>query len=217
MIKVKFFIFLFFLFSLITTASATDNKERCVPVFNFLPFETFPDSGAKEIPVTTNITLTFAIPPRIMTLEAVPDIEFNNITRESAYGLRDNKVIFHPAKPLQANTTYTVTFTYEIYRQSPVPTFTPVVIGTPGPTEFCLTFSTSWQFTTASYVRRGDVNDDGQVNITDALLVAKYSVGLMTLTPRQLAIADVNSDGQVNITDALLVALHSVGLRTLAS
>jgi hypothetical protein len=61
----------------------------------------------------------------------------------------------------------------------------------------------------------GDVNGDGMVNITDALLVAQFDVGL-----RQCGVApfthpepcDVNQDGACNIGDALRMAQCDVGL-----
>jgi hypothetical protein len=61
---------------------------------------------------------------------------------------------------------------------------------------------------------KGDVNGDGKVDITDALFIAQYTVGLRTLTPTQLAAGDVNCDGKVDITDALFIAQYTVGLRT---
>ena len=45
----------------------------------------------------------------------------------------------------------------------------------------------------------GDVNSDGKVNLFDAILVQKYSVGIITFTDKQIAIADVSRDGKVKI------------------
>jgi parallel beta-helix repeat protein len=67
---------------------------------------------------------------------------------------------------------------------------------------------------TISSIKKGDVNGDGKVDITDALFIAQYTVGLRTLTPTQLAAGDVNCDGKVDITDALFIAQYTVGLRT---
>jgi len=57
----------------------------------------------------------------------------------------------------------------------------------------------------------GDVNDDGSVDIVDALLTAQYYVGLnpANFSPDN---ADVNCDGSVDIVDALLIAQYYVGL-----
>ena len=63
-------------------------------------------------------------------------------------------------------------------------------------------------------VLMGDVNDDGAVNVTDALLVLRYSMGLISSLP-VLAAADVNNSGSVDMTDALLVLRASMGIITL--
>jgi arabinogalactan endo-1,4-beta-galactosidase len=57
----------------------------------------------------------------------------------------------------------------------------------------------------------GDVNDDGAINIVDALLVAQYYVGLNPANFNGNR-ADVNCDGTINIVDALLIAQYYVGL-----
>jgi len=60
---------------------------------------------------------------------------------------------------------------------------------------------------------KGDVNDDKQITIVDALMIAQYSVGL---APAGFitANADVNCDGNITIVDALIVAQYYVGLLT---
>jgi hypothetical protein len=57
----------------------------------------------------------------------------------------------------------------------------------------------------------GDVNDDGTVDIADALMIAQYYVGL---NPSNFtsARADTNCDGSINIIDALIVAQYFLGL-----
>lgn len=57
----------------------------------------------------------------------------------------------------------------------------------------------------------GDVNCDGFVNSSDALLVQRYAAKLETLKDYQLEIADVNYDGYVNDRDAQLILKKSVG------
>ena len=58
---------------------------------------------------------------------------------------------------------------------------------------------------------KGDVNEDGVINIVDALMIAQYYVGLDP-SGFNSAYADVNSDGSINIVDALMVAQYDVGL-----
>ena len=58
----------------------------------------------------------------------------------------------------------------------------------------------------------GDVTDDGEVTVVDALLILRYVIGLTNLTSEQRALADVNHDGAVNTVDALLVMRFVIGL-----
>jgi len=58
----------------------------------------------------------------------------------------------------------------------------------------------------------GDVNNDGFIDIIDALLVAQYYVGLIDLP--YICAADVNCNGENDIIDALLIAQFYVGLIT---
>jgi endoglucanase len=57
----------------------------------------------------------------------------------------------------------------------------------------------------------GDANQDGTINIVDALLVAQYYVGLNPPGLNQTA-ADANCNGSIEIVDALLIAQYYVGL-----
>jgi len=59
----------------------------------------------------------------------------------------------------------------------------------------------------------GDVNEDGVVNIIDALMIAQYYVGLNPPGFND-TLADVNGDGSINIVDALMVAQYDVELIT---
>jgi len=63
----------------------------------------------------------------------------------------------------------------------------------------------------AGNVVLGDVTGDGNVNIVDALFVARHAVGLPVSNFNTDA-ADVNCDGQINIVDALFIARKAVGL-----
>ena len=71
------------------------------------------------------------------------------------------------------------------------------------------------RFTGGSGGLLGDVNGDGFVDITDALLVMRYAMGLITLTPAQLQRANVNGDSGVDISDALIIMRVAMGLITL--
>lgn len=59
----------------------------------------------------------------------------------------------------------------------------------------------------------GDVNGDGSVAITDAMLIAQFSSGQNPANFNR-TYADVNCDGNVNINDALQVARFVAGMLT---
>ena len=58
----------------------------------------------------------------------------------------------------------------------------------------------------------GDVNGDGYIDAADALLCLRASVGLITLTPEQEAVADVNHDGLIDAGDAILILRYDARL-----
>jgi formylglycine-generating enzyme required for sulfatase activity len=60
----------------------------------------------------------------------------------------------------------------------------------------------------------GDVNADGEVNAGDAVLVLRYSAGLLTMTDAQKDVGDVNGDRALNSADAILLLRKLAGLIT---
>ena len=58
----------------------------------------------------------------------------------------------------------------------------------------------------------GDVDNNGEVNILDALLVAIYSADASTAMPNggDIALGDVNGDGTVDLTDAWLIGQYAL-------
>lgn len=57
----------------------------------------------------------------------------------------------------------------------------------------------------------GDVNDDGDINAKDALLILQFAVNKVELTAEQQTAADVTHDGIIDAKDALQVLKYSVG------
>ena len=57
----------------------------------------------------------------------------------------------------------------------------------------------------------GDVDNNGRVDITDALLVVAYSVDASTVMPNNgdISLGDVNEDGRIDFVDAWLIAIYS--------
>lgn len=54
----------------------------------------------------------------------------------------------------------------------------------------------------------GDVNGDGQINVTDIVKIAAHIKHKIVLTDEQLKRADVNGDGNINVTDMVKIAAH---------
>ncbi len=51
-------------------------------------------------------------------------------------------------------------------------------------------------------IKLGDVNNDGEINVTDATEIQKYIAKYIDFNEEQTFAADVNSDGDVNVIDA---------------
>jgi len=58
----------------------------------------------------------------------------------------------------------------------------------------------------------GDATGDGEINILDALVVARYYVGIDVGFEMDLYTADVDLDNQITILDALVIARYYVGI-----
>lgn len=64
----------------------------------------------------------------------------------------------------------------------------------------------------------GDINDDGHVNVADAVLLLRYIVGLTTLEPNQIGRANVNAshdaagDPTLDVGDAIAILRQITGL-----
>ncbi|MFO8191930.1 MAG: dockerin type I repeat-containing protein, partial [Bacillota bacterium] len=58
----------------------------------------------------------------------------------------------------------------------------------------------------------GDVNDDGNINVLDVVLVQQHVLGLEDLDEDQEAVADVNGDGDINVQDVTLIMQYSLGI-----
>lgn len=59
---------------------------------------------------------------------------------------------------------------------------------------------------------KGDVNCDWWTDISDALAVARYDAGLISLSSSLAAVGDVNGDSETDISDALMIARYDAGL-----
>ncbi len=73
-------------------------------------------------------------------------------------------------------------------------------------------FSITCFGTTVTALNAGDINNDGQINITDVVLVMQYMLELTSLSTDQQIAADVNNDGLIDVNDAVLIMRKALGL-----
>lgn len=69
--------------------------------------------------------------------------------------------------------------------------------------------------TTADESRKGDVNGDGKVNVTDVSRIAAYVKSVKKLDDDEMKCADINGDGKVNVSDISLLAAYVKGIKPL--
>lgn len=53
--------------------------------------------------------------------------------------------------------------------------------------------------------KKGDVNSDGKIDVSDAYMIMQSQTGLITLTEEQEKLADVDESGEVDVSDALAI------------
>ena len=68
------------------------------------------------------------------------------------------------------------------------------------------------KFTASTPGGIGDVDGDGAVRVSDAVLIMRYALGLIEFTPEQILCGDVDGDGFVKVADAVMVIRIALGL-----
>lgn len=68
------------------------------------------------------------------------------------------------------------------------------------------------RFTASTPGGVGDVDGDGVVRVSDAVLIMRYALGLIEFTPEQILCGDVDGDGFVKVADAVMVIRIALGL-----
>ena len=63
--------------------------------------------------------------------------------------------------------------------------------------------------------KKGDINGDGEINVTDISMAAAHVKGKKSLSASQIEKADVNGDGSVTVTDISLISAHVKGIKKL--
>lgn len=58
----------------------------------------------------------------------------------------------------------------------------------------------------------GDITGDGEITVSDVVIVARHTLGMTSLTETQLANADVNGDSLVDIRDITLIMRFALGI-----
>jgi len=131
--KVKILIGILIISTVLASAivSSTDVNETLLPL-PYHAYDRIPKPGAKDVPVTTSISITFSRPPGIVELEMEPEVEISHISKEMV-GVASGKFTFYLAEPLLPETTYTVKITYGQEE---------------APEGFSPTSTDTWQFTT---------------------------------------------------------------------
>ena len=68
------------------------------------------------------------------------------------------------------------------------------------------------RFTASTPGGIGDVDGDGAIRVSDAVLIMRYALGLIEFTPEQILCGDVDGDGFVKVADAVMVIRIALGL-----
>ena len=118
-------------------------------------------------------------------------------------------------------TLKSVKVTFDRPSESTSTTTTTPRVTTTTPKQTTVTTTTTYKPTTtttkngSSTGKKGDINGDGKVNITDLFTLAQHIATVKTITGDALKNADVNGDNKVNIVDLFKIAQVIVGLASL--
>ena len=137
-----------------------------------------------------------------------PDAQGN---RSGSITLKSVKVTFD--RPSESTTTTTTTPRQTSATTTTTPKQTTITTTTtPKQTSSTTTTTTKGGSSTG---KKGDINGDGKVNITDLFTLAQHIATVKTITGDALKNADVNGDNKVNIADLFKIAQVIVGLASL--
>jgi len=158
--------------------------------------------GTKRLSVaTTKATVTFSKNVDPATVTASTFYLDHGATAQVTYDPATRTATLTPNGPLAYATTYTAT------ASTGIADFAHNTLGS----NYSFSFSTDPD---------GDVNLDGRVDLTDAMLCLQMAVGLVTPTSDQIRHGDLSpfrngkpySDGKLDASDALIILSKVVGL-----
>ena len=72
--------------------------------------------------------------------------------------------------------------------------------------------SVSYEINVREYTRY-DMNNDGNVSVSDALMALRIAARLVTADTLDVAAGDVDGDGEITVADALQILRVAIGLR----
>nr|CBH39509.1 hypothetical secreted protein, containing PKD domain [uncultured archaeon] len=137
------------------TTPTTLSPEQPLAPLPYQVMDHIPEPGAKDVPVTTHISINFSKLPGIVELEMEPEVEISNISKEVLttpcrdFVLIDaGKVTFYLAKPLLPETNYTVKISYGEEKTHE---------------GMHLTSNVTWQFTTSPAIQKPIISVNSSV------------------------------------------------------
>jgi subtilisin family serine protease len=134
-----------------------------------------------------------------LTLNIKKDQSYNlNITNNPSFNLRKNYVYSSDDENI-----VTVDKNGKI---------TPIKIGNAVIEIYSIELGVSKYIDVEVKIVKGDVNNDGNVTITDLVKLSRHLAGLETIQSNYLENADINNDGNVTITDLVKLSRHLAGL-----
>ena len=71
---------------------------------------------------------------------------------------------------------------------------------------------TTSESTSTGNIRKGDANEDGNVDISDVVLMNRVYVGVDKVTPQGLENADIDGSGKIELSDSMNVLRYLVHL-----
>lgn len=160
---------------------------------------TSPTNGATDVAVDITITATFSEEmdgSTITTITFLANDDSSNIAGTvSTLTQGDTTATFTPTTTLEYNTTYTAAIT----------------TGVKDLAGNVLEAGYTWSFTTKE-ILAGDINDDGDVNLTDAILALQILSGAEPASS-VYAEADVDRDDKIGMAEVIYILQKVSGMR----